>query len=127
MSGGGRLPGGDSPFDSIPVLARPGEWFIRNESARYWGDGFMAAVNEPFSALGRAIRERLQGLSAGGMVPLAAAALPRFAMGGPVSAPADMGNIVTQVGGGSYPVTGKIDVLAELKGALRREQLRRPR
>jgi tape measure domain-containing protein len=59
---GGQLPG-DSPVDSIHVMARPGEWFINNEAVKFWdtkiGRGFMAAINEPWSRAGHQIQERL--------------------------------------------------------------------
>ena len=71
MATGGKLPGGDSKFDSVPVLARPGEWFIRNESADHWGSSFMRAVNEPFSSAGQALAGMLGGIK-------------RFASGGEV-------------------------------------------
>lgn len=110
MSRGGKLPG-DSLIDSIPVLARPGEWFIRNESAKFWGDGFMAAINAPLSAAG----QRLQ----------AAMGMQKFSTGGQVQ-PSDMGSITINVGAASFPVQGKQNMLAGLKQELRREQLRRP-
>jgi hypothetical protein len=110
MSRGGKLPG-DSLIDSIPVLARPGEWFIRNESAKFWGDGFMAAINAPLSAAG----QKLQ----------AAMGMQRFATGGQVQ-PSDMGSLTINVGAASFPVQGKQNILAGLKQELRREQMRRP-
>jgi|GEM_PF-4689756 len=87
MARGGQLPG-ESTIDSIPVLARPGEWFIRNESARSWtqnfGSGFMKGINEPLSAAGQAIKSALQGAS---VVPAPASApVPKtnFSTGGQV-------------------------------------------
>lgn len=112
MSRGGKLPG-DSLIDSIPVLARPGEWFIRNESAKFWGDGFMAAINAPFSAAGQKLRSMF-------------AEMPKFATGGQVAAPVDMGNITITVGSGAFPVQGEKSVLASLRQELRHEMMRRP-
>ena len=63
FSEGGKLPGGESSFDSVPVMARPGEWFIRNESVATWSDkfgsGFMEAINRPFSVSGQALMKAL--------------------------------------------------------------------
>ncbi len=63
MAGGGRLPGKDSQEDKIPLWARPGEWFIRNESAQHWtdkvGSWFMGAVNAPGSLSGKHLESML--------------------------------------------------------------------
>jgi hypothetical protein len=63
---GGRLPGNGTQ-DTVRVLARPGEWFIRNESANFWnrkfGSGFMQAINNPLSVAGRNIMGQLNALS----------------------------------------------------------------
>ncbi|RII29125.1 MAG: hypothetical protein CXR31_04480 [Geobacter sp.] len=121
MATGGKLPGGDSAFDSIPVMARPGEWFIRNEAAHFWGDELMSVFNNPFGGAGKDVMARLGGFVRS--TPQLPVAKMAFAGGGPVTAPVDMGSITINIGGGSYPVTGKIDVLNELKTALRREAL----
>lgn len=63
FAGGGRFPGPDSPVDNLIVKVRSGEWGIKNESVRFWesniGRGFMAGINDPLSAAGRQIWERL--------------------------------------------------------------------
>lgn len=63
MAGGGRIPGQDSPEDKVHVMARPGEWFIKNESVKSWsssvGDWFMKGVNWPNSDAGRRLHELL--------------------------------------------------------------------
>lgn len=82
---GGRIPGPDSPVDNIWVKARTGEWFIRNESASYWGDAFMAGVNNPMSSAGQAIRERLAGIVHTITAPIMTPKVS-FAAGGPVMA-----------------------------------------
>ncbi len=85
---GGKLPG-ESTQDSLWVKARPGEWFIRNEAARHWtqqfGGGFMAAINNPWSAAGEAIRNSVRGLKSRVSATLPA---PKqaFATGGMVQA-----------------------------------------
>jgi tape measure domain-containing protein len=80
---GGRLPG-NSPFDSLQVWARPGEWFINNEAANEWGDTFMAGVNNPLSEVGRRIKARMAGLP--NRFDMSALPMPklRFAAGGQV-------------------------------------------
>lgn len=59
MATGGRLPGPDSKTDKVSVLARPGEWFIKNEAVKSWTDSvgpwFMNAVNSPMSAAGKTL------------------------------------------------------------------------
>jgi hypothetical protein len=84
MATGGRLPGPDSPVDNIWVKARTGEWFVRNESARYWGDAFMYGVNDPMSAMGRAIRDRMAGVFHTITAPILTPKVS-FESGGPVS------------------------------------------
>jgi tape measure domain-containing protein len=64
FAGGGRFPGPDSPVDNLIVKVRSGEWGIKNEAVRFWesniGRGFMAGINDPLSAAGRQIWERLK-------------------------------------------------------------------
>lgn len=56
---GGRLHGpGTGTSDSILMWGSRGEWMIRERAARYYGDGFMRAVNNmelPRYAMGGAI------------------------------------------------------------------------
>jgi hypothetical protein len=82
---GGQIPGPDSPVDNIWVKARTGEWFIRNEAARFWGPGFMAGINDPLSDIGQRIQERMSGIVQ--MIP-PQILQPKisFASGGPVMA-----------------------------------------
>jgi hypothetical protein len=86
---GGQIPG-ESTIDSVPVLARPGEWFIRNESAKNWtskfGAGFMNGINDPLSAAGRGIASALSGgVSTLPMPEVVQAPKVAFATGGQVS------------------------------------------
>ena len=64
MASGGRLPGQDSKKDKVPVVARPGEWFIKNESVSAWakgvGDWFMRGVNWPDSEAGKRIKDLME-------------------------------------------------------------------
>lgn len=80
---GGRLPGPDSRYDNIWVKARTGEWFIRNEAARFWGDSFMAGVNDPMSDIGRRIQDHMAGIIHTVTAPVFAPKVT-FATGGPV-------------------------------------------
>lgn len=133
----GQLPG-EGTRDTVPVLARPGEWFIHNEAAHLWsklfGPGFMTAINDPWSSAGRQIREALDGslkFSMGGMVPamnLPAPVTQSFSSGGrvqPGDTMADLGKVTLEVGGKSFPVMGNKDVIETLKTELGREKLRR--
>jgi len=127
MARGGRFPG-NSKVDSIPVLARPGEGFVRNEALAVWdrnfGKGFFEAINAPWSKAGQAIIARLSG-GLGFNIPNLAPPPPKtaFATGGRVggAAPANMGTLTINVGGGSFPVSAPVDVLADLKNSLARE------
>jgi len=69
FAGGGRFPGPDSPVDNLIVAVRSGEWGIRNEAVKFWesnvGRGFMAGINDPLSAAGRQIWERLKARASG--------------------------------------------------------------
>ena len=73
----GRLPGPDRKEDTVPVLARQGEWFIHNEAVEEWrrklGGRFMHAINAPWSSLGRSLLQRVRGYATGGEVALSAA------------------------------------------------------
>lgn len=79
----GRLPGPDSRYDNIWVKARTGEWFIRNEAARFWGDSFMAGVNDPMSDIGRRIQDHMAGIIHTVTAPVFAPKVT-FTTGGPV-------------------------------------------
>ena len=83
FASGGRIPGPDSRYDNIWVKARTGEWFIRNEAARFWGDSFMAGVNDPMSDIGRRIQDHMAGIIHTVTAPVFAPKVT-FATGGPV-------------------------------------------
>lgn len=148
---GGRLPG-ESKKDSIPVRARPGEWFIRNEAAHFWekvgGSNFMHGINDPLSKAGEKIRGALQGIqnfNLGGMVQ---SMLPGFAEGGTMAFDSsklanalskieslastsgvrslelqNLGRLELGLGGRIYPILGEVRTLDQLKNAIEREQL----
>ena len=80
---GGRFPG-YGLFDTLQVWARPGEWFVQNEAADFWGDGFMSAINEPWTVAGQAIQKRLAGFSAP-VAPEISRPQVAFATGGKVT------------------------------------------
>jgi len=148
---GGKLPG-ESKRDSIPVLARPGEWFIKNEAAHFWdrigGPGFMDGINNPMSAVGEKIRGALQGIqnfNLGGMVQ---GMLPHFAEGGTMAFDStklvsalskiealasssgvrslemqNLGRLELGIGGRIYPILGESQTLEQLKTAIEKEKL----
>lgn len=133
MAFGGKLPG-ESKKDSIPVMARPGEWFIRNESAQSWdktfGSGFMSGINNPMSDFGKRIKSALLGsvprFNFGGMVQTRfQPVIPRYADGGKVGGIKNLGSVNINAGGNSYPVFGETDVLSKLKDAIEKENLTR--
>lgn len=133
MAGGGRFPG-DSLFDSIPVLARPGEGFVRNEALKVWdrmfGKGFFDGINAPWSTAGQAIIRALQGQIRLPSLP----AINRFSSGlafaGGGRVPGfdipRMGSVDLQYDGGSYQVIGDVDVLEQLQRAAGRKKRLRP-
>ena len=94
MNRGGRLPGQSSPYDTVDVKARPGEWFIKNESVAAWsravGNWFMPGVNRPNSMAGQI----LQGMLARGA---AATSQPEFPNMGTLNI--TMGDRSTQIHG----------------------------
>lgn len=136
-AGGGQLPG-EGSFDTVPVMARPGEWWINNEAVASWtrsfGRGFMSAINTPWSAAGKAIKAALGGTSlkanVGGLVAsFPSTTIQNFSTGGMVQtmdSMKNMGTVDLNVGGNSYPVIAPVDVINTLKTALTREKLRRP-
>lgn len=131
MSRGGRLPGTDSKIDSVPVLARPGEWFIRNEAVAAWtrsmGSGFMHAINSPWSGAGQKLMAGLRGFKMP-QVSVPRVSVPslgpmRFATGGQVPAAAGavpMGTLNLNIGGESIPVTAAVSDLDRLNQAVHR-------
>jgi tape measure domain-containing protein len=119
MATGGRV-GGSGIGDTQLRALDPREFVLRPEATAFWNEGELAAFNAPWSSFGQAIASRLKGASLPN-IPMA----PSFTManGGRVGNMADMGTINIAIGGVSYPVMGKVDVLADLKNALRRETL----
>lgn len=133
MARGGKLPG-DSKIDSIPVLARPGEWFIRNEAVKQWtkmfGPGFMSGINSPWSKAGGRIQNAL------------ARTTPRFAEGGQIASaikssmsgvqnqvstagPRNLGVVRLNIGNQQFPVLTTAIMASKLKHAVHREMLMR--
>lgn len=79
---GGWIPGvGDR--DSVPALLTPGEFVIRKAAAGYWGDGMLAAINNPWGYFGQQLQAQLAGISASLPAPTPVPRLA-FAVGGPV-------------------------------------------
>lgn len=135
MLRGGKLPG-DSKIDSVPVVARPGEWFIRNEASKFWnkqfGSGFMWGINDPWSNFGKRIQSSLSGavpkFKFGGSIPNFSPNIPiRRQAGGPIPGFGikDLGTVELQIGGKGYPVLGETEVIGHLKDALEKEGLMR--
>lgn len=105
---GGKIGVGSAMRDSVHALLAKNEWVINNRATGFWGDGFMAAINAPFSAAGLKLQQALN-IS----TPAAATPVP-------------MGTISLDIGGGSYPVQAPVNVLGELNTALRRLKMTRP-
>ncbi|MGE4545841.1 MAG: phage tail tape measure protein [Pedobacter sp.] len=131
MSRGGRLPGTDSKIDKVPVLARPGEWFIRNEAVAAWtrsmGSGFMHAINAPWSGAGQKLMAGLRGFKAP-QVSAPRVSVPsigplRFATGGAVpggAAAVSMGTLSLMLGGDSVEVSAPVSELDRLNQMIKR-------
>ena len=106
---GGKVTNGSPLRDSVSAILARDEWVINNKAAGFWGDNLMAAINAPLSASGRKLQEALRATPA----PTQPNVTP-------------MGTINLDIGGGSFPMTAPIDVLAELNTALRRRKMTRP-
>jgi hypothetical protein len=133
MAQGGRIPGPSSKQDTVPVMARRGEWFIRNEAAGYWekafGNNFMNAVNNPNSSIGQKLKDavisgmRFVRMSGGGQV-IKLATPSTFAAGS--GQHRDMGVINFTIGKETIPIRENVDVLTKLKRAVVQELRMRP-
>lgn len=131
MAAGGRFPG-NSKVDSIPVLARPGEGFVRNEALAVWdrkfGRGFFEGINAPWSNAGQAIIRALSGKISLPAMPKSAPRLA-YATGGRVNSPLgdmrDMGSINFNLGGDTVKMMGQVTDIARLKQFIARENARR--
>ena len=129
MARGGRFPG-NSKIDSIPVLARPGEGFVRNEALSVWdrafGRGFFEGINNPMGAAGQAIMAALQGKISLPSMPKTAPKMA-FATGGRATGYGgqDMGTVNLTLDGNSFPMMGRVDDIGRLKQYIRRENARR--
>ena len=99
---GGKVASGSPLRDSVSAMLAKNEWVINNRATGFWGDGIMAAINDPLSAAGRRLQEMIQGPSLAGA-------------GGP-----NMGTINLSIGGESYPVQAPVNVLSQLSTQLRR-------
>lgn len=112
MAKGGRFPG-DSKKDSIPVLARPGEGFVRNEALKVWdsrfGRGFFEAINAPWSAAGKSLIQALSGRIQMPKMPNLAPSRPAptraFATGGRVSGPGEVFTLNLRAGNVETPLS----------------------
>lgn len=129
MAAGGRFPG-NSKVDSIHVLARPGEGFVRNEALSVWdrlfGPGFFEGVNNPWSKAGQEIKNAL--LGAIPRISVSTPHIPRaaFATGGRTSGVdglRNLGRVEIVAGGKSFPVIADEEVAESLKRTLKRESL----
>ena len=115
---GGRIPGyggGDRRW----ILAEDGEFVIRKEAVRAYGSGLFHLLNT--------LRAPMDMSWLRNMAPRVSAPRIAYATGGSVSGGmADMGVVRVEMGGASYPMMGKVDVIDEFKKAVRRENRRRP-
>jgi TP901 family phage tail tape measure protein len=112
LAGGGGLPGYGGG-DRIRALLEPGEWVIRKEAVKRYGEGIFAALNS-------LKMPRLD-------VPLAAAAAvsssgPGFQTGGPVGGDSKPTvNLTLHLGRESFPLQGEGRIVDGLIRRLRRE------
>jgi hypothetical protein len=67
---GGRIGGGYGGGDRVHLVAEEGEWVIRKEAVRHWGDGVMSFINSLGGRMGFGRRGR--GFQEGGEVRAAA-------------------------------------------------------
>jgi hypothetical protein len=100
---GGRL-GGYGGGDSVLSWLEPGEWIIRKEAVRHYGDEFFAALNNL-------------------NLPAGHPDFARYAEGGPVG-PSDTVNLNLMLGGKSYHTTTDRDTADALKRTFGMEYLK---
>jgi len=119
----GGFVGGSGIGDTQLRALDPREFVLNPQATSALPSSFLNLLNNPLSAAGRDLVNRISGFT----LPAISTPAPSFAManGGGVGTLPDMGSITINVGGGSFPVMGEIDVLKLLKTALRREQLTR--
>jgi len=118
-SSGMSLPGYGGG-DKIRALLEAGEVVIRKEAVRHYGADFLLALNS--MQIGMA---QLPGKIGSQVESASQPPVRKMAEGGLVGPESlkDFGSVKINVGGSQYPVIGREDVVSELKGALRREQL----
>jgi TP901 family phage tail tape measure protein len=106
---GGRLPGYGGG-DRRPILAEDGEWFIRKEAVRKYGDSFMAAINSM----------TLPRFNVGGRVGAVATSIQKVAPNIVNNGPQlnDFGRVVLDTGKVSFPALMKNDVMEEVTNHL---------
>jgi len=108
MATGGRLPGTKSQKDKLPVLARPGEWFITDEVVTSWsrsvGDWFMQAVHKPASEAGVALKNVIQGASARPKTIPVASSTPSSGATDNLSSLSSFGTLNINIGGKSAQI-----------------------
>ncbi len=129
MAAGGRFLG-NSTIDSIPVMARPGEGFTRNEALSVWdkaiGTGFFEGVNNPWGANGRRIMQAMIGNTPKIGVAMPSAPKTAFATGGRVGKAEKLGSFEIKIGGKSHTGLFEPDVAKSLTKQLKGLQKRRP-
>jgi TP901 family phage tail tape measure protein len=112
-SEGGAIPGYGGG-DSVHTVLEPGEFVIKKTAVRHYGSAFLSLLNNMANpSLGSSIRAITGG------API------RLAQGGMVPATAGGGtyNLNLNLGGKSYPVVGRREVITALTEHLRREGL----
>lgn len=120
MAGGGWV-GGSGIGDNQLRALDPREFVLNPQATSVLPGRFLNLLNNPLSTAGRDLIDRISGFT----LPAISTQAPSFAManGGMVGTLPDMGSITINAGGGAFPVMGKIDIINELKTALRREAL----
>ena len=115
----GRLPGYGGG-DRVPILGEAGEFMVRKEAVRHYGEAFFAALN--------AMRLQVPGLIKarwGGMIPRVSMPIPRMmASGGAVAASAPAESIVLELRAGQQSLTTVASGGREAVRALERELIR---
>lgn len=123
MAGGGWV-GGSGIGDTQLRELDPREFVLNPQATSALPGSFLNLLNNPLSTAGRDLVSRISGFT----LPTISTPTPSFAManGGSVGTLPDMGSITINAGGGAFSLMGKIDIINELKTALRREFLCRP-
>ncbi|MEA3272483.1 MAG: hypothetical protein U9P90_02340, partial [Patescibacteria group bacterium] len=126
LAGGGKL-GGYGGGDRVPAMLEAGEYVIRKEAVKKYGQGLFGGLNQMkvnTANIANAVHARL-----GGMMAVPRFQTPAYQAGGSVNVNfpdiGDYGVVRIESGGQQFPVIMKTDIIGEFKSAIKKERLTR--